>query len=152
MTDKPEALVLADIWRDFAIAADAVQGDPMMRTEAELRRLHEVETRAMVQPVGEVPVPEVQFPMPDRTLYGPDRTVSGHVYTAAKVRAYGDARYQQGYAAGVAAGGKDAERYRWLRDGTNWPAAFARHDAPEPLIGVDLDAAIDAALTEGDVK
>ena len=38
---------------------------------------------------------------------------------------------------------KDAERYRKLRDGQNWPAAFARHDAPEPLRGVDLDAAID---------
>lgn len=40
MSDKPEALVLADIWRHFAIAAGAVQDDPMMRTEAELRRLH----------------------------------------------------------------------------------------------------------------
>ncbi len=40
---------------------------------------------------------------------------------------------------------KDAERYRKLRDGQNWPAAFARHDAPEPLRGVDLDAACDGA-------
>lgn len=37
---------------------------------------------------------------------------------------------------------KDAERYRWLRDGSNWPAVFASHDAPEPLRGEDLDAAI----------
>lgn len=37
----------------------------------------------------------------------------------------------------------DAERYRKLRDGQNWPAAFSRCDAPEPLRGVDLDAAID---------
>jgi hypothetical protein len=41
------------------------------------------------------------------------------------------------------AAAQNAERYRKLRDGQNWPAAFARHDAPEPLRGVDLDAAID---------
>ena len=40
---------------------------------------------------------------------------------------------------------KDAARYRKLRDGQNWPAAFARHDAPEPLRGADLDAACDGA-------
>ena len=40
---------------------------------------------------------------------------------------------------------RDADRYRKLRDGQNWPAAFARHDAPEPLRGVDLDAALDGA-------
>lgn len=41
---------------------------------------------------------------------------------------------------------KEAERYRWLRDGHNWPAAFSRCDAPEPLRGVHLDAEIDAAM------
>ena len=41
--------------------------------------------------------------MPDKTLYGSDCTVSGHLYTAAKVRTYGDAREAAGYAAGVAA-------------------------------------------------
>ncbi len=40
----------------------------------------------------------------------------------------------------------DAERYRKLRDGQNWPAVFASHDAPEPLRGVDLDAACDGAV------
>lgn len=40
---------------------------------------------------------------------------------------------------------KDADRYRRLRDGNNWPAVFARHDAPEPLRGVELDAACDGA-------
>lgn len=40
---------------------------------------------------------------------------------------------------------KDAERYLRLRNGQNWPAAFACHDAPEPLRGVDLDAALDGA-------
>jgi hypothetical protein len=39
----------------------------------------------------------------------------------------------------------DAERYRWLRFADRWPCAFASSDAPEPLIGVELDAAIDAA-------
>lgn len=38
---------------------------------------------------------------------------------------------------------KDAERYRLLRDGTDWPAVFASHDAPEPLRGADLDAAME---------
>jgi hypothetical protein len=64
---------------------------------------------AAPQPVSAA---EVQFPIPNKTLYGADRTVSGHFYTAAKVRTYGDAREAAGYAAGVAAGGKDAERYR----------------------------------------
>lgn len=41
---------------------------------------------------------------------------------------------------------KDAERYRWLRDGQNWPAVFGGHDEPEPLRGAHLDAAIDAEL------
>jgi len=39
----------------------------------------------------------------------------------------------------------DAERYRKIRQGSTWPCAFASHDAPEPLTGDDLDAAIDAA-------
>jgi uncharacterized coiled-coil protein SlyX len=42
----------------------------------------------------------------------------------------------------------DAARYRWLRSGDHWPAAFADCHAPEPLLGSDLDAAIDAALKE----
>jgi hypothetical protein len=37
---------------------------------------------------------------------------------------------------------KDAERYRNLRDGSEWPAVFASAHAPEPLRGVDLDAAM----------
>ena len=40
---------------------------------------------------------------------------------------------------------KDTERYYKLRNGQNWPAAFSRHDAPEPLRGAELDAATDAA-------
>jgi hypothetical protein len=40
---------------------------------------------------------------------------------------------------------EDAERYRWLRFADRWPCAFVSSDAPEPLIGVELDAAIDAA-------
>ena len=39
----------------------------------------------------------------------------------------------------------DAERYRKIRQGSAWPCVFASHDAPEPLTGGDLDAAIDAA-------
>ena len=45
---------------------------------------------------------------------------------------------------------REAKRYRLLRDGQNWPAVFARHDAPEPLLGVDLDRATDAAMRAGD--
>ncbi len=37
---------------------------------------------------------------------------------------------------------RDAERYRLIRDGSGWPAVFAAHDAPEPLRGDDLDAAM----------
>ena len=99
------------------------------------------------QPVGEVP-------MPDRTLYGPDRTVLGHIYTAAKVRTYGE----QCRAAGYAAGGKDAERYRFLRgDGgpasVRWPRWEVTHWTGNwnPVSGKELDAAIDAAL-RGEVK
>lgn len=38
---------------------------------------------------------------------------------------------------------KDAERYRLMRDGSDWPAVFASHDAPEPLRGADLDTAME---------
>ena len=41
---------------------------------------------------------------------------------------------------------KDAARYRELRNGSNWPAAFAAYDAPEPLTKDALDAVIDAAM------
>ena len=41
---------------------------------------------------------------------------------------------------------RDAERYRFIRDGSGWPAVFAAHNAPEPLRGDDLDSAIDAAM------
>lgn len=37
---------------------------------------------------------------------------------------------------------KDAELYRQLRNGNSWPAVFASHDAPEPLRGEELDAAM----------
>ena len=37
---------------------------------------------------------------------------------------------------------KDAENYRKLRNGSNWPAVFASHDAPEPLRGEELDKAM----------
>lgn len=40
----------------------------------------------------------------------------------------------------------DAARYRWLRKGSNWPAVFMFHDDPEPIAGIDLDAAIDEEL------
>lgn len=46
----------------------------------------------------------------------------------------------------LAAAQKDAERYRWLRDGQYWPAAFYDHDEPEPLRGQELDAAIDKEI------
>ena len=41
---------------------------------------------------------------------------------------------------------KDAARYRMLRNGEYWPAAFYDHDEPEPLRGQELDAAIDAVM------
>ena len=41
---------------------------------------------------------------------------------------------------------KDAGRYRWLRDRDHWPAPFASSQDPEPVRGIDLDAAIDAAM------
>ena len=37
---------------------------------------------------------------------------------------------------------KDADRYRWLRDGSGWPAVFDNSDDPEPLRGDHLDAAM----------
>ena len=45
----------------------------------------------------------------------------------------------------------DAARYQWLRDSSHWPAVFAASDAPEPLRGSELDAAIDAALAANGV-
>ena len=43
---------------------------------------------------------------------------------------------------------RDAERYRWLRDRDHWPAPFASSQDPEPVRGIDLDAAIDAAIAK----
>ena len=40
---------------------------------------------------------------------------------------------------------RDAEWFRLIRNGSGWPAVFAAHDAPEPLRGDDLDAAMIAA-------
>ena len=40
---------------------------------------------------------------------------------------------------------RDAEWFRLIRNGSGWPAVFAAHDAPEPLRGDDLDAAMLAA-------
>lgn len=37
---------------------------------------------------------------------------------------------------------RDAKNYRTLRDGEGWPAVFNSSDAPEPLRGTDLDAAM----------
>ena len=37
---------------------------------------------------------------------------------------------------------RDAGWFRLIRDGSGWPAVFASHDAPEPLRGDDLDAAM----------
>ena len=41
---------------------------------------------------------------------------------------------------------KDVERYWWIRDMDHWPAVFAGSNAPEPLRGAELDAAIDKAM------
>lgn len=41
---------------------------------------------------------------------------------------------------------KDVERYWFLRDMDHWPAVFTSSNAPEPLRGKGLDAAIDAAM------
>ena len=46
----------------------------------------------------------------------------------------------------------EVERYRHLRNGQSWPAVFATHDAPEPLRGGELDAAIDATRTHKETK
>lgn len=43
---------------------------------------------------------------------------------------------------------KDAARYRMLRNGEYWPAAFYDHDEPEPLRGEELDAAMAAMAAE----
>lgn len=41
---------------------------------------------------------------------------------------------------------RDADKYRKLRDGADWPAVFASSDAPEPLRDDDLDAAMELQL------
>lgn len=83
------------------------------------------------------------------------------VVALSDVRTYGDAREAAGYAAGVAASGKDAERYRWLRERRR----TGELDTHGIYIGVDsprfvgkwaisedeADSEIDAAL-RGEVK
>lgn len=46
----------------------------------------------------------------------------------------------------LAACERDAARYRWLRNGEQWPAVFPDYDEPEPLRDGVLDAAIDAVM------
>jgi len=117
---------MSDILDDLKMLADHCDqenGDEpcdlgmlLIRAIAEIRNLRQ-------QPVGAA---EVQFPIPNKTLYGADNTVSGHFYTAAKVRTYGDAREAAGYAAGVAAVGwrdvadelpKEAQEVLFVRGG-----------------------------------
>lgn len=62
----------------------------------------------------------------------------------------GDAREAAGYARGLAVAGRDAERYRWLRDVSVPPHNFYL-SVPDEFAGVrytptEVDAAIDAAI------
>jgi len=108
----------------------------------------------MVQPVGEVPMPEPAAYLADNGLWCNEPMSPRYepAYFSGEMQKYGDARE----AAGYAAGGKDAERYRWLRDAKPYSAAsgslcelwlFSR---PTATAG-EFDAAIDAAL-RGEVK
>lgn len=86
-------------WPVFRTKEEAEECAKTIKTYTEVRPLWS-HASAAPQPVGAA---EVQFPMSDKTLYGSDRTVSGHFYTAAQVRTYGDAREAAGYARRIAA-------------------------------------------------
>jgi hypothetical protein len=82
------------------------------------------------------------------TYEPPAHSIRERVVLLRDIRTYGDAREAAGYAAGVAAGGKDAERYRALRRGQKWSVINGIGDS---LRADELDAVIDAAL-RGEVK
>lgn len=102
------------------------------------------------------PVSAVEVPMPKLHDFGHHdgwRWRSRKACDEADVRTYGDAREAAGYAAGVAAGGKDAERYRWLRDKS--PPTWMAQVEDLPLFKGDFDSAIDYeinAALRGEVK
>jgi len=157
--------------QEHGIAIDFMR-EPVADIDAKLRALNVARLEFAPQPVGDVP-------MPDAVAYRHSNTHDLHdtfeevqladaeseaepLLLGSEVRTYGDAREAAGYAAGVAAGGKDAERYRWLRNSVaGWyvgPAYETHNDAiceGEYLDlsagGVALDSAIDAAL-RGEVK
>ena len=92
------------------------------------------------------------MPEPDTHCYDDDvgRDVWSH--SPEQMRTYGEQCRAAGYAVGVAADGKDAERYRFLRQDfspmgldidCNHAWAYRRNAT---LKGPNLDAAIDAAL------
>ena len=98
--------LIADNERLSGLYEQAVKGRADMRSALRDARA------ADPQPVSAAEVP---FPIPNKTLYGHDRTVSGHFYTAAKVRTYGDAREAAGYARAVAEADKLAHTLAMAR-------------------------------------
>ncbi len=167
---------MSDILDDLKMMADHLDrenGDEpcdlgmlLVRAIAEIRKL-----RGQPVSAAEVPLPEqagwavemhgacVLFANNAEKAAGRSPGAKTRVYTEAQalamMRTYGDAREAAGYAAGAAAGGKDAERYRWLRDKSVPPHNFYL-SVPVEFADVrytsdQVDAAIDAAL-RGEVK
>lgn len=92
----------------YAAYDTIIDEDQLGEDAARIALIAHVETmRAVPQP----PVSAAEVPMPD---------IAGELFDGkrvcdeADVRTYGDAREAAGYVAGVAAGGKDAERLDWL--------------------------------------
>lgn len=110
------------------------------------RRDHIEDVLGMVQSV-ELPVP---VPVPDTHCYDTDEERDVWSHSPDQMRTYGDTRESAGYARGKAENAKDAERYRWLRDGNDRKESAAMRIALH-CYGMEWDAAIDAAL-RGEVK
>ncbi len=110
----PQPVITSDpLWPNDGVYPDmqppATQRDRWMFDQGRLaeRRI------AARQPVGEVPMPDYS------SSFAPRWPGDEGGYTSSQLRTYGDAREAAGYAAGVASGGKDAERLPMSYGGCN---------------------------------
>lgn len=117
--------------------------DALIHDNKRLMQIAAQEVSAAPQPIAaaEVAMPQDYAERPS--------DYTGSIWIESQMRTYGDAREAAGYAAGLVDAGKDAKRYRWLRD--TGDASWRPFALREGYSAADADAAIDAAL-RGEVK
>lgn len=144
--------VCASIHREYAKKKDPFfttrQADFVRRTEAARAALLAAAPDNFRDAAKMVAEP-VEVPMPQGYVERPS-DYTGDIWIESQMRTYGDAREAAGYMRGLAVAGRDAERYRWLRDVSVPPHNFYL-SVPDEFAGVrytptEVDAAIDAVI------